>query len=187
MKYLNNTLNVINTNENIGKLYFEISALDNLSEGDIVLVKLYSFDNSLIDKIVSLGYTIPRTIRYITVPDLGEYITSQNQLSSVILEAIKDSVDSEYEVTNVMKLYYCTYKPGVECPYKSTSFVTVIYHEHNGWWGDIYNIAMLNDINIKPDSTIVVGQHSLLTWNNKSMADAEASLDTTKYNYVEID
>lgn len=191
LKYGDQAVSVIYNNKNIGHINFYSEEFKNLSMGDIVLFTLpnsiYDTSMSTIGELEKLGYTVPRTRILLTVPDLGEYITSQEQFTSEIIDAIKTEVKTRNSIDGDIKLYYATYKPGIECPHDSSSFVIAIYSKP-GYWGDIYYyyINELNDIIIKPDGTILIEDYNNPLNKYASIEAAEAELDTTKCIYIPL-
>ena len=134
----------------MGEISYSIDG-KNLSKGDIIEITT----SCPAGKLEEYGYVIANRRKNVVVPDLGDNLTSAEQLTPTIVEAVKSKIYDEEGIDSIDKLYYSTYKPGVECSFDSTSFIVGIYY-YNSWLFKGYRIVEINDIIIKPDGTIVV-------------------------------
>lgn len=172
--YYCNVVKVIHNNTKIAEISYHISG-ENLSEGDIVEMTAYCQYPSAITK---LGYSIPTWTTNVVMPDFGDYLREQEQLTPDVLAKIKDEINAD----SISKIYYATYKPGVECEYESTSFIVVIYYK-SGWFSSGYYIDELHDIILKPDGTIAVESH-YGSYADDTLERAENYLDKNSYEFI---
>lgn len=175
-----NSVKIIYNNTKIGEITYYIEG-EKLSGGDVIEITTSCPTDTLED----LGYIVPTTRKNTTVPDLGEYLTSQEQLTPEVVEAIKNAVYTKRGIETIDKFYYTTYKPGVECNFKSTSFMVAIFYK-GGWFGGYY-IDELNDIIIKPDGTIEVESYKQDSWSDDTLDEAVDALAENIYNFVTIE
>lgn len=107
---------VVYINENLGYIGFSFDKDSELSKGDVLTVKIGR--DLTIDKLVEKGFIPKDFTREITVPDLGEYVTSKEQLTAEDIEKIKQDVFAGIaNSTNpqINAAYFATIKPGVAC------------------------------------------------------------------------
>jgi len=176
-----NSVKVIYNNRNLGEIIYYIDG-NNLSKGDIITLNA----NVSIEGLQELGYIIPVTSTKVTVPDLGEYLTTLNQLTPEIVKKISEKVYAKQGIEKIDKLYYTTYKPSVECTYNSTSFMVAIFYK-DGWVFDGYRIDELYDIIIKPDGSIVVEEYYEGGGIYDTMEEAESKLATNMFDFSLIE
>lgn len=178
--FWSNSVKIVHNNTKIGEITYYIEG-ENLSGGDVLEITA-SCPTDVLEK---LGYIVPTTKTNVTVPDLGEYLTSQEQLTPDIIEAIKTEIYGKEDVKTIDKLYYANYRPGVECTFESTSFVVAIVYR--SMWSGGYCIDQLNDIIIKSDGTVVIENYDEDLWGDKTIEKAESKLDVMRYNFVELE
>ena len=175
---------VIYDNSSLGKLsvMFEDTVI-NLSEGDIVTIKIYS-DAILEEK----GIYFKEEERKITVPELGHFINARNDLTEediieikkIALEHINNHVhimgDEKLEIEEI---YFCTIKPTVVNEQKAKAYVEVICSA-----GDypLYNEIILYDI-VKNRSEI----ESFEEKYNSVRKEDKNELINDDYTYEKID
>lgn len=176
-----NSVKIIHGNTNIGEISYHIEG-QNLKKGDILELTA----GGAIGALEGIGYVVPTTKINVTVPDLGEYLTSQEQLTPEIIEEIKATVFENGNIDIIDKFYYVTYKPGVECKYKSPAFIVAVFYEKDSWFSGYY-IDELNDIIIKPDGTIVVEKYKDDSYSDDTLEEAIGKLDTKRYEFVELE
>lgn len=182
-----NTIKVIYLNTNLGEISYHIDGTG-LTDGDVIELSASAsgFKNT-IQNLENLGYIIPTTRKNVTVPDLGEYIKGQDQLTPEILAAIKNEIYIEDEIDNIDKLYFASYKPGVECNYDSTSFIVGIYYR-GSFFSSGYYIDKLYDIIIKPDGTIVIETYENDSWSYyETLEAAIEALAKDRYDFVVLE
>ena len=179
-KKYSNSVSVIHGNTKLGEISYKINGY-NLKKGDILELTANAPTNALEE----LGYIIPSEKMNVTVPDLGEYLTSQEQLTSDIIEAIKAEIYEKEDIKSIDKLYYANYKPGIECTFESTSFIVAIVYR-SGWSGG-YCIDELNDIILKPDGTVIVENYDEDVWGDKTIEKAESKLAINLYDFIELE
>lgn len=183
-EWAHNSINIIHNNDKIGTITYYVKG-EKLSGGDVVEITA----SCPTDVLEDLGYIVPTTHKNTTVPDLGEYLRTKDQLNSDVLTAIKDKIYAEAEVTSIDKLYLATYKPGIECKYDSTTFIVGIYYK-KGFWSTGYQFDAVYDIIIKPDNSIVVETYDYDADTNWSAYDTLdeviAQLDVNSYDFVEL-
>lgn len=178
-----NAVKVIYKNTNIGEFTYHIDGTK-LSGGDTLKLTADSIYSNVIKTLEDAGYIVPSMSKNITVPDLGEYLTSQDQLTPEVITAIKAQIPS----SNINKLYFTTFKPGIECKYNSTAFITAIYYK-SGFWDSGYCIDELYNVIIKSDGTVKIESYQEDdTWNAANSIDgAIAKLDKKAYEFVIIE
>ncbi|MBR6785823.1 MAG: hypothetical protein IKM25_06190 [Clostridia bacterium] len=90
---------------------------EELSEGDVYYAKIDN--NELLRALVNLGYVPKETVREITVPDLGEYVTSKDELTAEDLEKIKQDflaeISDDYPAVEICSAHFATINPGEVC------------------------------------------------------------------------
>lgn len=175
-----NSIKIIYNNKNLGEISYHIEG-KKLSKGDVIEMTASGPVRALED----YGYVIAATRKNITVPDLGDYLTSAEQLTPTIIEAIKSKIYDEEGIDSIDKLYYSTYKPGVECRFDSTSFIVAMYYS-DGWLFNGYRIVEIYDIIIKPDGRIVVENYKDGAGLYDTIEEAIDALDEARYNFTEI-
>lgn len=175
-----NSVKIIHNNIKIGEISYYIDG-EKLSKGDVIEITT----SCPITALENLGYVVSATRKNTTVPDLGDYLTSADQLTPTIVEAIKSKIYDEEGIDSIDKLYYSTYKPGVECSFDSTSFIVGIYY-YNSWLFKGYRIVEINDIIIKPDGTIVVENYERGIAFYDTIEEATDALDEARYNFTDI-
>ncbi len=130
LKPIMNGFEVIHENESIGTYaYYFVSTDENgkvesytsiydVKEGDVLSIKIDS-GSSLFFNLIKLGYVPAENNREITVPDLGEYITSKEQLSSEEIETIRQALftklSEKYSNVEIASAHFATIQPGEEC------------------------------------------------------------------------
>ena len=178
-----NSVKIIHKNTNIGELSYHIEG-SSLSGGDTLKLSADSGYSGVRKTLEDIGYIIPTMSKYITVPDLGEYLTSWDQLTPEIISALKEQIPS----SNINKLYFTTFKPGVECNYNTTAFITAIYYK-SGFWDSGYCIDELYNVIIKSDGTVKIENYQEDdTWDAANSVDgAIAKLDKNAYEFVVIE
>ena len=176
-----NSVKVIHINNSIGGFSYNVSG-EKLSGGDTIELSASYFNT--VSELEKLGYIVPTTTKNIEVPALGEYLTSQEQLTPDVLEAIKSELQAKRGIETIDKLYYTTFKPGVECTFNSTSFIFAIFNK-SGWFGGYY-IDELNDIIINPDGSVTVESYKQDSWSDDTLDKAVECLATNRYDFVEL-
>lgn len=177
-----NSVKIVHNNIKIGEISYHVEG-EKLSGGDVIEITTFCPTNTLAD----LGYIVAYEKKKTTVPDLGEYITSQKQLSPDILEAIRTKIMTERGVEEINKLYFAMCKPGVECTKDSTACImTIVYQD--SWLSAFrgYCVDTLYDIIIKPDGTIVVEEYNKDSYTVDTIEEAEGRFNTKEYEFVEI-
>lgn len=119
-----NGLDVVYNNESLGSLSYSIQPDENgktrtdYRKGEICTVVLsYS---QLKANLEELGYVAKAEEYEVTVPDLGEYITSKDQLTQEDMEILRNGLLEHmtaegYGSPEIMATYYSKINPGVVC------------------------------------------------------------------------
>ena len=175
-----NSVKIIYNNTKLGEISYHIEG-EKLSKGDVIEMTA----SGPVGVLEEYGYVIASTRENIIVPDLGDYLTSPEQLTPAVTEAIKSKIYDEQGIDSIDKLYYSTYKPGVECSFDSTSFIVAIYY-NDGWLFNGYRIVEINDIIIKHDEKIVVESYKNGTELYSTLENAIDSLSEESYDFTEI-
>lgn len=180
--YYKNSIKIVHGNTKLGEISFYIDG-DKLSKGDILSLTA----TAPVKELESLGYIVPSLSTNVTVPDLGEHLTSQSQLTPELIETLKAEICTQSGATAIDKFYLATYKPGVECNSKSTAFIVGIYYK-KAFFSSGYYIDELRDIIIKPDGTISVEDYTAGSWIycEDTLDGAIGRLSTEHYDFVEI-
>ncbi len=133
-----NMLKVIYENEEIATFgyYLEKERINNsgirsysaeeLTEGDVYYAKI---DNDqLLSALIKLGYVPKETVREVVTPDLGQYVTSKNELTEADIEVIKqgvtDMLAEKYPDAEISSAYFATIKPGEVCDDNEKAVIT---------------------------------------------------------------
>ena len=177
-------LNVIYENKVIASIRYSVPSKRNLSKGDTIEI---TADISYEEEIEKLGYIISTTEKTITVPDLGEYITTKEQLTAQTISAIKEKINEESNPDEICELYFVTYNPGVPCNRNATSFVAAIVYE-GGVFIKGYELVTLYDVIIKPDGTLELAYNSYQTGYQYDTIDlVKGTFNTKDYTYEKIE
>lgn len=176
-----NTIKAVYDNKNIGNISFYYNSDTDLDKGDTVEITA-QFDAKLFE---DFGYIIPADKTNVVVPDLGEYLTSIDQITPEVIEALKNKITETREPNEICEIYLATYNPGVECDHISTAFIVPIIYK-SGWFGG-YFADDVYDVIIKPDGTIET-TYEYNSWGSyDSLEEVKAALDTENYSFELID
>lgn len=184
-------LSLIYKNDRIGCVDFDIKE-SGLSGGDSVDVHaIVRYKEGCGDVLRENGYKISSRTKKVTVPDLGVYLTSMEQLTPTVVNSIKTIMSKEYAGT-IYKYYYGTYKPGVICDHKNTTFVMAIGHKKGNYFSGGYNTIKIYDIIILPDESVTFRESQ----NNPDIGYPENStlekiieeiLNSNSFDFIEIE
>ena len=179
-----NSIKAIYNNKSIGEISLHHGAFDDdedLSKGDTIVITS-DFDAEAFENI---GYVIPSDQTTVVVPDLGEYLTSREQITSEVIGALKNEITETREPEEICEIYLATYNPGVECDHISTAFIVPIIYK-SGWFGG-YFADDVYDVIIKPDGTVET-TYEYNSWGSyDSLEEVKAALDTENYSFELID
>ncbi len=181
------SLNIIHENTKIGTAWLEGDRED-LKEGDTF--DIYIDSNSFCEerqKLDELGYFVPTLRKTITVPDLGKYLTSADDITPEILNVIKETINTESEPDEICEILYGKYKPGIECRDKSTSFIVAIVKQKGMYIGYNYGIDEMRDIIIKPDGSISCTFKESKVHSKDTFEQAKEKLDYDSYDFEIIE
>lgn len=172
------SLKVIYNNTRIADINFEFDHnLENLSEGDVVEITFFG-DTKELEK---LGYIVPTKKKSITVPNLGIYLTSKDQITPEVVEAIKTEIIEKRSPNTINEIYIATYNPGAECNHKFTTFIVPVVYKKK-FFERGYYIDQVYDVIIKPDGSIETDYND--GWRNyDTLEEAKATFDTTRYSF----
>lgn len=148
-----NTIKLIYKNKSIAEISFYAESDSNLKEGDVAEL-CFDYGDIPYEQLEELGYVVIDH-GYVTVPDLGEYLTSKEQLTPVVLENIKKAYAEQYPDYDLQKMYLATYKPGIECPYNVTTLIVNVYYK-DGWLFYGYTYNTMADIIVYDDGSISI-------------------------------
>lgn len=134
--YSTASCNVVYENQDFGYLTLEIENDENattadgeFSKGDLCTIKL-TCTPELSENLEKLSCVVKNEKEIMTVPDLGNYVTSESQLTQTDLQKIKNSlielIDEEYENSQLLGVYFASVKPGVVCNEKDKGKVVCI-------------------------------------------------------------
>lgn len=177
--YGHHVVKAVYNNKNIGTIYFRCDG-KNLSGGDIIELTAQC-DNG---QFLSNGFIIPSWKTYVVVPDLGEHLTSIEQLTPERIEALKNYINQYRDPKEICEIYYATYNPGYECNHKITSFIVPIVYK-TGFWDSGYYVDEIYDVILKPDGTVTSLKNDYDTeWSGyDTLEEAKAALNTEKYTF----
>ena len=140
-------------NKSIAEFQYYVTG-SNLSQGDVAIMHI---DPRFIrtDLLEEMGYVIPGLTKEIIVPDLGDYVTKQEQITSDVLAELLKVIEEDYNSNGYDALYLANYKPSEECKYNVTTVILGAYYQ-SGWWSSGYKYDVLAEVIIKPDGTIEI-------------------------------
>ncbi len=131
-----NTFNVVYNNESLGNLTYDVKpdesgyAKTDFKQGDVCTIQMVN--PTLTFNLEKLGYVAKAEEYTVTVPDLGSYITSKDQLTQKDMEILKKAlvdhmINEGYGNPEIMATYYSKINPGEVCDEDAKDiFVAVI-------------------------------------------------------------
>lgn len=161
----NSSLDVVYNNEKLGWISFSIDSekMGKLSAGDQLTISISTYGDSELEKYNLYFAPIEKQI---TVPDLGSYITSADELSSQDFEQLKQAIidgyktgfldSNEYMVLD--DVYAGTLKPQYTNDFKSTLVVYLVAKEEVEFiWESLISYVAYPIYNIAkaPDGTLL--------------------------------
>ncbi|MGM9666842.1 MAG: hypothetical protein ACI3XN_02145 [Eubacteriales bacterium] len=184
-------LKIVHINECIGEIQYytgiyspNSSGGESLKPWGVVKVGSAYYREYVVDN----EYLLFSGDKEFVVPNQGEYLTSQEQLTPTIVEAIKQEVLDKGPKGLYVELLYCTYKPGIELAGITTSCIALVYRYTYSYTSEDkyrYGIYMFDDIHISPNQEEIIDSipHSY-RYGYKTRDEA---LDAVKahYNVVE--
>ena len=99
------------------------------------------------------GYFVANDTKTITVPDLGEYITTKEQLTNNVIEQLKTQLEED-SGKQVIELYCVTLKPHVEQTHHSKACLVSVV-KSSDWLGTRYHYYYAYDIILEPDGSVI--------------------------------
>ena len=192
--YYHNDLDVIYNNKKVAVIAYNVdfnmyNAEKKLSGGDEL--RLYATvrpENGYADEngFISVDNQIifPEASKMVTVPDLGVYLTSMEQLTPDVIEKIKQLAYDEGRI-DVYDIYFTTYNPGKECSYNCTTLLMLVTTDE-AFWRTEYYIDKINDIVIKPDGTVEAKYDDWYTIGDYTYEAAVSRLDYDYYSHTKI-
>lgn len=130
-----------------------------LSKGDKIEVTAPYVDTEIFE---DYGYVVASTSKTITVPDLGEYMTSKDQLTENVISQAQNQIDTSSYDVHLVELYYVTLKPGVEQTHHSKACLVGVVKRRDILRYEYY-YYYAHDIILEPDgSSIMEWEHNIL-------------------------
>ncbi|MBQ3537185.1 MAG: hypothetical protein IJA39_01270 [Clostridia bacterium] len=121
----------------------------------------------------------------ITVPDLGEYVKSREQLTPDVIEKIK-ALAEEKDTEGIYDIYFAVTKPHKTTNYDCAEFVVLITTESSFFGGTEYFVDTVHDIIIKPDGRVTAKYNEESGFGADSLEEAVADLDYDSYEFTKI-
>ena len=124
-----NRINFIYNHKDMG--YIELNCNTNtLSKGDDVI---FSVDTWGTDKLKNIGYYLPKRIKMVA-PDLGEYISSPDQITEEFLNQVVSDVKAQGSSRlRIEKIMFGTIKPtAIVDDYEREKYILCVVPVHNG-------------------------------------------------------
>lgn len=189
------TLSLIKDNVSVLNFHVRVEPNKNVGEGDIIKIKMDDF-NYLLEPYNAFFAELERDVM---VPDLGDYITTSEQLTQAQISEIETAVYNHYVADNefaekieMLGIYTGTLKP-TEILETNSPFVlmyTVKTSEPDFWYGGYYERYFshyIYDIIKNPDGTISyeIGGYYYADFGNNTELESYIS-DSGKYNFVKI-
>ena len=183
----NDQMTVIYNNEVFEQIYYriDIDKQHQLDKGEVITI-VADVDETLFEE---YGYIIASKTYDLTVPDMGEYLTEDDILSTEIVNnlteyLIKTTTDDVTVTKACHELYFGTINPGVQNKYAAKTAIAGVIQTYNGWWGTQYSLVYLYDIVVEPDGTIQYSEIDYEFWHD-SVEKASADL-RTDYTFTKL-
>lgn len=193
-------ISVVYNNEEIGtvSIYQENSFAQNLKEGD--QIRFYIQSNSQASLAEKYNVFFAPSEIYVTVPDLGDYVTSASQLSDKQIDEMKQAVMDKYgdqgwrKLTPLSNVYEATLKPQSVNQKKSTFAIFFAMKKTSySAFGDVeyevYELYAVYNIAIKPDGTLIYDTPDLFEYESfDTMQELEnyVSNNSGDYNFSKV-
>lgn len=192
--YYSNCINVICNNIEVATItynfdYFDLSGKKLTGGDEIQLNAKISGKQGFVDEngfIAVDGQIIfPNASKTITVPDLGEYITSMEQLTPDVIESIKVLAE-EKDTEEIYDIYFAVTKPHKTTNYDCAEFVVLITTESSFFGRTEYCVDTVHDIIVKSDGTVTAKYSEGFGLGTSSLDEAVADLDYDSYEFTKI-